>query len=99
MQTKVENLKVGNMIMPPAREVQIWMRRAAQERNLPESALLLTITSIEEGTPDKRGRWLIICADNTPEWNADRARPTPFRFRARPETPWPVHNTSSTGRI
>jgi hypothetical protein len=83
-------LKVGNVIMPPAREVQLWMRRHAAERNLSESALHLTITSIHEGNPDKGGRWLIVTADQTAEWNSDRSRPYPFKFKVRPETPWPV---------
>jgi len=86
---RADALKVGDVIMPPAREVQLWMRRALAERNLPEAALHLTITGIDEGTPDKRGRWLIVTTEQTPEWNADRLRPMPFRFKARPETPWP----------
>ena len=83
-------LKIGDTIMPPAREVNLWMRRSAQERNLSGSALHLTITSIAESTPDKRGRWLLISTDQSAEWNADSVRnpPLPFRFKVRPETPW-----------
>ena len=84
---RAEILKIGDQIMPPAREVQLWMRRHLQERDLPESALYLTITSIEEGLPDKRGRWLIVTADQSAEWNEGR-NAMPFRFKARPETPW-----------
>lgn len=88
--TKVlaETLKIGDVIMPPAREVQLWMRRTLAERGLVESALHLTITEIIEGAPDKRGRWLIVVADQTPEWNAAYTRVSPFRFKVRPESPW-----------
>jgi len=84
-----EALKVGDTIMPPAREVQLWMRRWAQERNLSEAALYLTITEIQEAQPDKRGRWLLVSSDQTAEWNEGR-NGHPFRFKVRPETPWQV---------
>jgi hypothetical protein len=83
-------LKVGDKIMPPEREVRLWMRRRLQERNLAESALYLTITEIHEGATDKLGRWLIITTQATTEWNEGYSRPTPFRFKVRPQTPWPV---------
>lgn len=82
-------LKVGDTIMPPEREVRLWMRRDCTERNLPETALHLTIAAIEEGAPDKRGRWLLISTDQTPEWLNGRPQRSPFRFKARPDTPWP----------
>lgn len=82
-----QTLKVGDKVMPPAREVSLWMRRHLQERNLPESALHLTIIDIKEGTADKLGRWLIVSSDQSPEWNAGR-NVLPFRFKVRPETPW-----------
>jgi hypothetical protein len=80
-------LKVGDVIMPPAREVQLWMARAVKDRGLSDAALHLTITKIYEGVPDKRGRWLVISADQSAEWNAGR-NPQVFKFKARPETPW-----------
>lgn len=86
-QVRAEKLKIGDKIMPPAREVQLWMRRHIQERNLPESALYLTISDIHEGNPDKRGRWLVVSADHAPEWFVS-SKPYPFRFKVRPETPW-----------
>lgn len=87
--TKViaEKLAIGDKIMPPAREVQLWMRRDLAARNLPESALHLTITNIHEGAPDKRGRWLVVTADHSTEWLNGRS-PYPFKFKVRPETPW-----------
>jgi hypothetical protein len=85
-----ERLKVGDRIMPPAREVRLWMRRRLEERKLPEAALHLTITAIEEAAPDKRGRWLMFTTEATPEWNEGYVRALPFRFKARPETPWEI---------
>lgn len=84
--TLVRDLKVGDVIMPPAREVSLWMRRTLQERNLPESALHLTITKITDGAPDKRGPWLVVVCDQTPEWR--QGATYPFTFKARPDTPW-----------
>ncbi len=84
---KVSELKLGDVIMPPAREVKLWMRRELKGRNLPETALYLTITGIEEGAPDKAGRWVHITADQAREWFQGR-KPYPFKFKARPETSW-----------
>ena len=80
-------LKVGDKIMPPAREVQLWMRRHVQDKGLSESALHLTITRIDEGTPDKRGPWLLFTTDQSAEWNQGR-NAFPFKFKARPATTW-----------
>lgn len=89
--TKVlaETLKIGDVILPPAREVQLWMRRTLQERGLQESALHLTITAIDEAAPDKKGRWLMVTADQSAEWNATCSKAFPFRFKVRPASPWP----------
>jgi hypothetical protein len=87
VKTRADDLKIGDTIMPPAREIQLWMRRSLQERGLKESALHLTITEIREGIADKRGRWLFVSCDQTAEWNAGR-KALPFRFKVRPETPW-----------
>jgi len=83
----VNTLKVGDVIMPPAREVSLWMRRDCQEKGLSESALHLTITEIKEGNYDKGGLWLIIKADHNDEWNAGR-KAFPFSFKARPDSSW-----------
>lgn len=87
MKTRAADLKIGDVIMPPPREVRLWMRRACRDRGLPELALALTITEITEASPDARGAWLLICADQTPEWSWG-GKPFPFKFKARPETPW-----------
>ena len=80
-------LRIGDVIMPPPRDVQLWMRRECKERGLPESALHLTITGIEEAYPDDRGPWLLVTADQTAEWNAG-SMPLPFKFKVRPGTLW-----------
>lgn len=83
----VQDLKVGDQIMPPAREVRLWMRRDLAARGLPESALYLRITDIREGQPDKGGRWFRITADHAVEWHGG-CPPYPSKFSARPETLW-----------
>ena len=92
---QAQTLKVGDVIMPPAREVRLWMRRDLQERNLPESALYLTVTEIYEVEADKRGRWLLVKTDQSAEWNAGRQNPLSFNFKVRPETPWPLMSAAS----
>lgn len=89
MKTRAAELKVGDIIMPPAREIQLWMRRTCQERNLPESALHLTVRDVRHAAPDARGEWLLVTADQTPEWTGD-STPYPFKFKVRPETPWVI---------
>lgn len=81
-----EQIKPGDVIMPPQREVQLWMRRHVAERNLGESALHLTVTAVREGAPDKGGRWLVVTSDQSPEWRAGPLHP--FTFKVRPGTPW-----------
>lgn len=88
-----EALQPNDVIMPPAREVALWMRRDLVTHGLPESALYLTVTRVIEGAPDKRGRWIIVTAWQSPEWYAGRqwaSGPHPFTFKARPTTPWPL---------
>ena len=87
MTTPAHTLQVGDVILPPARELQLWMRRHCREHGLSEDALRLTITDIREGQPDKRGRWLVFVTAQDPAW---KAAGMPFRFKARPETPWPL---------
>lgn len=87
MKVRAETLKIGDKIMPPSREINLWMRRDVKERNLSETALHLTITEIREGQVDKIGRWLIVSSDHTAEWLGDR-KAYPFHFKVRPETLW-----------
>ncbi len=84
-------IRPGDTILPPKREVALWMRRHLSENGLPESALHLTVVSVEEAAPDKAGPWLVITTMHNDEWNAgkpDAYALRPFRFKARPATPW-----------
>ena len=83
-----ELLKTGDVILPPEREMRLWMRRTVAEMGLTESALNLTVTETYEGAPDKRGRWIVIKAKHTPEWGNGPS--STMTIKARPETPWPV---------
>ncbi len=90
MTVTIENLKVGDVILPPERELRLWMRRHIAEKGMSESALYLTITEIKEGARDKKGRWIIIKSAESAEWTAGQVRTFPFTFKARPGTPWPL---------
>lgn len=83
----VETLRAGDVILPPARELSLWMRRHARERGLSDAALNLTVIRTREGNPDTRGRWVVVEAAHTEEWGL---RAFPFIFKARPGTLWPL---------
>ena len=85
--TKIKDIKKGDVIYPPAREVRLWMRRWIEEKGLSESALHLTVKEIRETYPDKKGTWLLVTTERNAEWNGSQA-PSDFRFKARPETNW-----------
>lgn len=85
----IEQVKPGQVILPPARELSLWMWRHCQEQGLPESAVHLTVREIEEGMPDKKGRWLIVRCNQSPEWTKGQPGRS-FNFKARPSTPWPI---------
>lgn len=87
---KCSEIKIGDVIMPPAREVRLWMRRHATEYGLPDSALYLTVARVDEGVADKTGPWLLIECNHSERWNANRPKPSPFTFKARPSTEWIV---------
>ena len=87
-----QTIQPGDVIMPPEREVRLWMRRHVAEKNLPESALYLTVTEVREGRPDKRGRWLRIRTEHTEPLAFGLF---PFSFSARPETPWKIIRRAS----
>lgn len=87
MKVLAKTLKVGDVIIPPAREVSLWMKRHAQERGLSESAMHLTINNFREGASDKKGAWLIVDCDHTAEWIGDSKLRT-FSFKVRPESLW-----------
>jgi hypothetical protein len=82
-------IRVGDTVRPPEREMRLWMRRHAAEKGLDDHALWLNVTEVREGMPDKRGRWLVITGLMTPQWYGV-SRKSPWTFKARPETPWPI---------
>jgi hypothetical protein len=86
---RASEIRPGDIILPPAREISLWMRRTLQQEGLPESALELTVESVREGAPDKRGPWLIVRTQQSPQWLRGRA-PYPFTFKVRPTSPWPL---------
>ena len=89
--TKVpaNTIKPGDTILPPARELSLWMRRNAAERGLSESDLTMTVTEVRDGQPDQRGPWVWIRAEMSAAWNAGN-KSLPWVFKARPSTMWPV---------
>lgn len=86
---RADTLKVGDVVMPPAREVQLWMARDAAEKGMSTADLGIMLTDVHEGAPDKKGRWIVFKGFLRDEWYQGR-RQYPFIFKARPETPWPV---------
>lgn len=86
-----ETLRPGDVIRPPARELSGWMRKRAAERQLDESALCMTVSSVREGQADAGGRWVLITAQMSNAWHeAQGSRRHDWTFRARPGTPWPL---------
>lgn len=86
METSVvaNTLQIGDVILPPPRELRLWMNERLKKRGLNRSALYLTITNIGKRS-DRGGEWLVITADESPEWSS---QPTPWTFRVRPATKW-----------
>jgi hypothetical protein len=87
---KAEQIKIGDVILPPERELRLWMRRHVREKGLSDEALNLTVTEIKPGRADKRGPWLVIKTLHATEWG-ETAR-FPFSFTVRPRTDWPIIN-------
>jgi hypothetical protein len=82
---RMDQIQIGDKILPPARELRLWMRRDAQSRGIPEAEIYLTVTAIAEDQMTKRGRWLKITGNMSDRWNEDR-QPYPFSFKAQPHT-------------
>lgn len=89
VRSMAERLVVGDVVMPPAREVRLWMVRHAAEKGLSIADLGITLTDIHEGESDKGGRWLWFAGYLCDDWYTTGTR-HPFKFKARPGTPWPV---------
>lgn len=84
-----KDLKVGDIIMPPQREVSLWMRKELEKRNLPESALYLKVEKVEETWADKKGPWLLVTTTHSEAWNQGRTS-YPWKIKIRPNTLWPL---------
>jgi hypothetical protein len=90
---KVSEIKVGDSIYPPKREIGLWMGKALVEKGLQEAALILKVVEVRESQPDKNGRWIFVKGQYSREWTKTYAEPERahyMTFRARPETPWIV---------
>jgi hypothetical protein len=87
---RADSLSVGDVVMPPDRELSLWMRKRAAEKGMPTDELGIMLTDIHEGAPDKRGRWIVFTGYLRDRWYEDRPgrRQSPFTFKARPNTPW-----------
>lgn len=94
---RADTLKEGDIVMPPDRELRLWMIRDAAEKGMSSSDLGIMLTDVHEGQPDKRGRWIIFKGYLRDDWYAGR-RKYPFTFKARPETPWPLVATPTPNR-
>lgn len=94
MKVPIESLKPGDLILPPERELSLWMRQAALDKGLPYEALYLTVIGSEEGPPDKGGRWWRIEAVSSrlwrDKWFCGGIEAVPWRFRARVGKLWPL---------
>lgn len=97
---RADSLKVGDLVMPPDRELRLWMRRTAAKKGMSEDELGIMLTDIHEGTPDKKGRWLWFTGYLRDKWYAG-GKQFPFKFKARPDTLWAVvaHPTPNPGRV
>lgn len=94
---RADTLKVGDIVMPPDRELRLWMIRDAAERGMTASDLGIMLTDVHDGAPDKRGRWIILKGYLRDDWYQGR-RKYPFTFKARPDTPWPLVATPTPNR-
>lgn len=84
-----DQLRVGDIVLPPDRELKLWMLRDAAAKGIAPGDLGIMLTEVSEGFADKRGRWLLFKGYLRDAWYQGR-KPHPFTFKARPETPWPL---------
>lgn len=90
---KVSDIKIGDLIYPPQREIRLWMTKALSEKELDETALLLTVVELRDSKPDKNGPWTFVKAQYSKAWTSDYAEPEApqyMSFLARPHTPWKI---------
>lgn len=84
-----DQLRIGDIVLPPDRELKLWMLRDAAAKGIAPGDLGIMLTEVNEGLADKRGRWLLFKGYLRDAWYQGR-KPHPFTFKARPETPWPL---------
>jgi hypothetical protein len=89
---RADSLKVGDIVMPPERELRLWMGKRAAEKGMKPQDLGIMLTSVREGASDKTGRWILLTGYLQDRWYADYAggKQHPMTFKARPDTMWPV---------
>lgn len=93
---KVSDIKVGDLIYPPKREIALWMEKELAKKELPQSALILTVVEARASKPDKNGPWIFIKGQYSREWTKNYAEPEKahyLTFLARPHTPWQIAQT------
>ena len=77
-------VKPGDLILPPARELSLWMRRKLAKEGLPEESLLLTVSEVlTDYKQDKGGSWTFVRAKYSKEFGKEAG----FNFFVRPNTP------------
>lgn len=86
MSDLASTIQAGDVILPPERELRLWMRKHVATHNLPETALHLKVEYVARGIPDKRGEWILFRTRYPEAWGYQ----SEFRFKARPETPWKI---------
>jgi hypothetical protein len=93
MKTLASDIKIGDLVYPPSREISLWMKKALAEKELDETALLLTVVEARESKPDKNGPWIFVKGQYSKAWTSDYAEPDRahyMTFLARPQTPWKI---------
>ena len=78
----VSELRAGDVIHAPVRELRLWMREHAERWGLPAEWLTLKVLAVE---PSHRSGWLVIVAHQQ-----EKSMGREWRVLARPGTLWPV---------
>lgn len=73
----------GDKVMPPVREVSLWMKRDLITKGLSIESLLLTVNTVAQNwKQDKGGAWTLFDTNYSPEFGNGRR----FTFKMRPST-------------
>jgi len=89
--TMPDAVKPGDMVMPPERELRLWMRASLKEMGLPEDALLNRVLEVVPGFKvDKGGPWTLFRVLAGQAFTASYVAPYPkgreWTFCVRPTT-------------